>query len=145
MPLFHPAYLLRHQTRAPGGPRSLTWRDIREAAAVLRGEKAPEGLAAAGPTELGDLLAAVRSADADPLAAARTELKEYLLGPDEPTSMERFNAAVRDLKGRAEARNEGQNAAADLPGQRTGTAVEPGPEPGPGAAAAAGTAASADS
>lgn len=48
MPLFHPAYLLRYQTRAPGGPRSLTWRDIREAAAVLRGEKAPGELACAG-------------------------------------------------------------------------------------------------
>ncbi|GHH87282.1 hypothetical protein GCM10018793_62490 [Streptomyces sulfonofaciens] len=62
--------------------------------------------------ELPELLAAVRSADADPLAEARIELKEYLLGPDEPTSMERFNAAVRDLKARAEARNEGQGALA---------------------------------
>ncbi len=49
MPMFHPAYLLRQDTRAPGGPKSLTWRDIREAAAVLRGEKEPEGLATAQP------------------------------------------------------------------------------------------------
>ncbi|MEF2280032.1 uracil-DNA glycosylase [Deinococcus sp. YIM 134068] len=51
MPMFHPAYLLHHDTRAPGGPRSLTWRDIREAAAVLRGEKEPEGLAASALPE----------------------------------------------------------------------------------------------
>ncbi|MEW6422749.1 MAG: uracil-DNA glycosylase [Deinococcota bacterium] len=54
MPMFHPAYLLRNDTRAPGGPKSLTWRDIREVAAVLRGEKEPEGLApAALPGEAG--------------------------------------------------------------------------------------------
>ena len=35
------------------------------------------------------------------------ELKEYLLGPDEPTSIEQFNAAVRALAARAEARNQG--------------------------------------
>lgn len=49
MPMFHPAYLLRNDTRAPGGPKSLTWRDIREVAAVLRGAKEPEGLAPAVP------------------------------------------------------------------------------------------------
>lgn len=52
MPMFHPAYLLRQDTRAPGGPRSLTWRDIREAAAVLRGEKKPERLVSAVPPAL---------------------------------------------------------------------------------------------
>lgn len=30
MPIFHPAYLLRNATRDPGGPKALTWRDIRE-------------------------------------------------------------------------------------------------------------------
>jgi len=54
MPLFHPAYLLRHDSRAPGDPRSLTWRDLREVAAVLKGEKAPEGLAGRVPPALGD-------------------------------------------------------------------------------------------
>ncbi|WP_255951704.1 CDP-glycerol glycerophosphotransferase family protein [Streptomyces odontomachi] len=88
--------------------------------------------------ELGELLAAVRNTDDDPLVEARVELKEYLLGPDEPTSMERFNAAVRALKAKAEIRNEGQGAAgADIPVQRTQAPVEPGPEPGPGSAAAA--------
>ncbi|GAA5514686.1 type-4 uracil-DNA glycosylase [Deinococcus carri] len=53
MPMFHPAYLLRNDTRAPGGPKSLTWRDIREAAAVLRGEKEPEGLVPAVPPPTG--------------------------------------------------------------------------------------------
>lgn len=29
MPIFHPAYLLRNPTRDPGGPKALTWKDIR--------------------------------------------------------------------------------------------------------------------
>lgn len=28
MPIFHPAYLLRNQSREPGSPKALTWRDI---------------------------------------------------------------------------------------------------------------------
>ncbi|WP_407539012.1 uracil-DNA glycosylase [Deinococcus radiomollis] len=43
MPMFHPAYLLRNETRAVGGPKSLTWRDIREVRRVLDGG-VPEGL-----------------------------------------------------------------------------------------------------
>ena len=43
MPMFHPAYLLRNDTRAPGGPKRLTWQDIQEVRAVLDG-KTPEGL-----------------------------------------------------------------------------------------------------
>lgn len=54
MPMFHPAYLLRNDTRTPGGPKSLTWRDIREAAAVLRGEKEPEGPVKAQPKPEGN-------------------------------------------------------------------------------------------
>jgi DNA polymerase len=30
MPIFHPAYLLRNPTRDPGGPKALTWQDIKE-------------------------------------------------------------------------------------------------------------------
>jgi uracil-DNA glycosylase family 4 len=30
MPIFHPAYLLRNPTRQPGGPKALTWQDIKE-------------------------------------------------------------------------------------------------------------------
>ncbi|AFZ65998.1 uracil-DNA glycosylase [Deinococcus peraridilitoris] len=41
MPMFHPAYLLRNDSRAPGGPKSLTWRDIREVKAVLDGRLDP--------------------------------------------------------------------------------------------------------
>ncbi|MFF7328786.1 hypothetical protein [Streptomyces sp. NPDC008150] len=59
-------------------------------------------------TELGRLLAAVRDPAADPLAAERTELKQYLLGPDEPASIDQFNTAVADLAAKAEARNLGQ-------------------------------------
>ncbi|MGW1796827.1 hypothetical protein ACWCQN_12650 [Streptomyces sp. NPDC001984] len=80
--------------------------------------------------ELGGLLDAVRDPSADPLAGDRTELKRYLLGPDEPTSIEQFNGAVADLARKAEARNVGQRAhtaggaaeeaqlANALPGQR---------------------------
>ncbi|NWF31043.1 hypothetical protein HW130_33190 [Streptomyces sp. PKU-EA00015] len=57
--------------------------------------------------ELDELLAAVADRDADPRAAARQELKEYLLGPDEPTSIEQFDAAVQALAAKAEARNAG--------------------------------------
>lgn len=28
MPIFHPAYLLRNQSREPGSPKALTWQDI---------------------------------------------------------------------------------------------------------------------
>ena len=31
MPIFHPAYLLRNQSREPGSPKALMWQDIREA------------------------------------------------------------------------------------------------------------------
>ncbi|MFF4979571.1 hypothetical protein ACFY3O_05805 [Streptomyces sp. NPDC001046] len=56
---------------------------------------------------LGELLSAVRDPAADPLAEDRRELKQYLLGPDEPTSLEQFNAAVADLALKAETRNVG--------------------------------------
>ncbi|MFB7337432.1 hypothetical protein ACFC00_38355 [Streptomyces adustus] len=82
---------------------------------------------------LGELLDAVRDPAADPLAEDRGELKRYLLGPDEPTSIEQFNAAVADLALKAEARNAGQHSHAALdqavpartvPGQRVATAGE---------------------
>ncbi|WP_241826968.1 hypothetical protein [Streptomyces graminilatus] len=58
--------------------------------------------------ELGRLLDAVRDPAADPLAGERVELKRYLLGPDEPPSIEQFNTATADLAAKAETRNEGQ-------------------------------------
>ncbi|MFJ4786295.1 hypothetical protein [Streptomyces sp. NPDC088794] len=69
-------------------------------------------------TELGELLAAVRDPAADKLAADRKELKQYLLGPDEPTSIEQFNTAVADLARKAGTRNLGQESrnAAGVPG-----------------------------
>ncbi|NUK49237.1 hypothetical protein HRW14_02780 [Streptomyces lunaelactis] len=57
--------------------------------------------------ELGELLDAVADPAADRLADARRELKTYLLGPDKPTSIERFNSAVRALTAKSEARNAG--------------------------------------
>ncbi|MEV3972381.1 hypothetical protein AB0K68_30215 [Streptomyces sp. NPDC050698] len=84
-------------------------------------------------SELGELLGAVRDPAADPLAEDRKELKQYLLGPDEPTSLEQFNTAVANLALKAETRNVGQAsrmaaAGADtelanaVPGQRVSTA-----------------------
>lgn len=52
-----------------------------------------------------ELLAAVPDPAADPLRAAREELKEYLLGPDEPASVVRFGEAVRALAEKSERRN----------------------------------------
>ncbi|MFI6374933.1 hypothetical protein [Streptomyces sp. NPDC050546] len=60
--------------------------------------------------ELGELLGAVRDRAADPLAEDRKELKQYLLGPDEPTSLVQFNTAVADLALKAETRNVGQES-----------------------------------
>ncbi|MFI9749845.1 hypothetical protein [Streptomyces collinus] len=86
-------------------------------------------------TELGELLGAVRAPDTDPLAEDRKELKRYLLGPDEPTSLEQFNTAVANLALKAETRNVGQQSrdaaalaeseaelANAVPGQRVPTA-----------------------
>ncbi|MGW6644391.1 hypothetical protein [Streptomyces iakyrus] len=86
-------------------------------------------------SELGELLGAVRAPDADPLAGDRKELKRYLLGPDEPTSLEQFNTAVANLALKAETRNVGQQSrdaaalaeseaelANAVPGQRVPTA-----------------------
>ncbi|MCS0601513.1 hypothetical protein NX794_09770 [Streptomyces sp. LP11] len=56
------------------------------------------------------VLDAVRDPAADPLADARTELKRYLLGPDEPASIDQFNGAVAGLALKAEARNVGQQS-----------------------------------
>ncbi|MFI6334501.1 hypothetical protein [Streptomyces sp. NPDC050535] len=62
--------------------------------------------------ELTELLAAVRDPAADAQAPERQELKRYLLGPDEPTSIEQFNSAVRQLARKAETRNLGQETGA---------------------------------
>ncbi|MEV5309523.1 hypothetical protein [Streptomyces sp. NPDC052610] len=77
--------------------------------------------------ELGELLDAVRDPAADPLAQDRAELKEYLLGPAEPTSIVQFNAAVANLALKAETRNLGQESRTlkeSLPGQRVATSGE---------------------
>ena len=34
-PMFHPAYLLRNPSRAPGSPKHLTWLDIQEVKRAL--------------------------------------------------------------------------------------------------------------
>ncbi|MFF1644387.1 hypothetical protein [Streptomyces sp. NPDC058240] len=57
--------------------------------------------------ELDALLAAVTDPAADTLADARSELKQYLLGPDEPTSIVQFDMAVKELAAKSDARNAG--------------------------------------
>jgi hypothetical protein len=46
--------------------------------------------------ELGKILDLAQAGD-DPMTAARRELKEYLLGPDEPNPMDRFRAEIERL------------------------------------------------
>ncbi|MQS06443.1 hypothetical protein [Streptomyces alkaliphilus] len=46
---------------------------------------------------LDEILEAVRTEEADTMASRRMVLKEYLLGPDHPDSMVRFNEAVNTL------------------------------------------------
>lgn len=60
-----------------------------------------------GAQEIDELLTAVTDPAADRLKERRTELKRYLLGPEEPTSIEQFNDAVRALAAASEARNTG--------------------------------------
>ncbi|MEV7685191.1 hypothetical protein [Streptomyces bungoensis] len=82
-------------------------------------------------TRLPEILRAVREPVHDPMAADRRTLKEYVLGPDHPTSMERFNAAVNALADRA---------AAELTEQHTAPHAFPqqrGDEPHPTASAPA--------
>ncbi|MFE1885895.1 hypothetical protein [Streptomyces diastatochromogenes] len=52
-------------------------------------------------TRLPEILNAVRPPHTDPMTLDRRTLKEYVLGPDHPTSMERFNAAANALAARA--------------------------------------------
>ncbi|GAA1935525.1 hypothetical protein GCM10009716_48170 [Streptomyces sodiiphilus] len=79
-------------------------------------------------TELEGLLDAVLVPESDPLATARNELKSYLLGPDEPTSLERFQKAVSALAAKAEARNTAGTAEqeAAIPAQRGGVSAPTG-------------------
>ncbi len=50
------------------------------------------------------LLKAVRAPELDSHAEARAELKEHLLGPSDPPSLARFNAAAIALCAKADAR-----------------------------------------
>ncbi|MGA5898221.1 hypothetical protein [Streptomyces venetus] len=74
------------------------------------------------------LLETVRHPEKDVLAEARAELKLRLLGPADPPSQQRFDAAVRALcaaarehRARIAARLTAERPTADLPGQRTET------------------------
>ncbi|MEV2216070.1 hypothetical protein AB0H86_32405 [Streptomyces sp. NPDC050997] len=75
---------------------------------------------------LPEILRSVREPGHDPMAPHRRTLKEYVLGPDTPTSMERFNAAVNALAARSEAEMTERTAERDqslvFPSQRTDSA-----------------------
>lgn len=55
--------------------------------------------------EIGVLTDAIAQPSADPMAEQRAELKSYLLGPDEPPSIDQFNRAVHELGAKAEHHN----------------------------------------
>jgi hypothetical protein len=78
--------------------------------------------------ELDELLAAVADPASDALAEERRILKEYLLGPDEPTSMEQFDTAVQNLVAKSLARNAGVEQRLAEPEPEP----EAEPEPAPG-------------
>ncbi|WP_234342888.1 hypothetical protein [Streptomyces fulvoviolaceus] len=73
------------------------------------------------------LLDAVRHPERDELADARAALKRRLLGPDEPTSQVRFNAAVQALcsVAREHRTRMADRLAAELPGQRQESPAAP--------------------
>ncbi|WP_432118625.1 hypothetical protein [Streptomyces sp. bgisy032] len=67
----------------------------------------------------------VRRPGRDRMAPERRVLKEYVLGPDRPASMERFNAAVNALaeKAAAEQAERNTDAGARADGERAGAVV----------------------
>ncbi|MFF4155983.1 hypothetical protein [Streptomyces sp. NPDC001678] len=71
------------------------------------------------------LLAAVRDPAPDGLAAARAELKVRLLGPADPPSIVRFNAAAQALAAKSDERRARMEArASDIPAPRARSAEE---------------------
>ncbi|MGK5728094.1 hypothetical protein [Streptomyces sp. URMC 124] len=74
--------------------------------------------------EVAGLLAAVRDPRLDGLAEARAELKVQLLGPSDPPSLVRFNAAALALAAEADARRARMEArASEIPTQREADAA----------------------
>ncbi|WP_419994889.1 hypothetical protein [Streptomyces boninensis] len=71
--------------------------------------------------QVGDLLAYVRDPSLDALSGARAELKEHLLGPSDPPSLVRFDAAALALRDKAEerARRMELRGESDVPGPRS--------------------------
>lgn len=69
---------------------------------------------------LPEILRSVREPVYDPMTPLRRVLKEYVLGPDDPTSMERFNAAANALAGKAaaEAEEDRERLGNAIPSQR---------------------------
>ncbi|WP_327356053.1 hypothetical protein [Streptomyces sp. NBC_01304] len=71
------------------------------------------------------LLESVRHPEKDPYAEERAELKEHLLGPSDPPSIDRFNAAIRALCTRADERRVRMTSRlAEIPSQREGDSDE---------------------
>ncbi|MFE5190526.1 hypothetical protein [Streptomyces sp. NPDC056628] len=76
-------------------------------------------------TRLPEILRSVRAPRHDPMEPHRRTLKEYVLGPDRPLSIERFNAAVNALAEKATAERAEHDADRRhdvvIPFQRAGT------------------------
>ncbi|MDG4858393.1 hypothetical protein P8605_09550 [Streptomyces sp. T-3] len=72
------------------------------------------------------LLESVRHPEKDRFAEERAELKEHLLGPSDPPSIDRFNAAIRALCDRADERRVRMSSRlAEIPGQRDSDEMAP--------------------
>ncbi|WP_078850132.1 hypothetical protein [Streptomyces sp. NRRL F-5126] len=84
--------------------------------------------------EIGELLDAVADPSADRFKERRGELKRYLLGPGEPTSIEQFGAAVEALAVKSEGRNSGVAKRLAEPEEAAG--LDDSAPGGPGASAA---------
>lgn len=76
---------------------------------------------------VGELVTAVVQPGSDPLTEPRREIKNYLLGPDEPASIVRFTQAVRDLRHMADVRLRQQAALGQSGDAEPGLGLAAGP------------------
>jgi hypothetical protein len=127
---------------ASGKPYAVTNPDGRDEA-EFRAEfptAAAAYLLDAGCAALPDVIAQATGPGPDRLAGARRELKGYLLGPDHPDALTRFNDAVEALATRAAhppGPHPAESAPADLPAGPAHAARPGGTDMASGAAAAA--------
>ncbi|WP_311765108.1 hypothetical protein [Streptomyces zingiberis] len=111
-------YLTSEKPYAVANTSGLTEKEFRAGFPTVRAAT----VLSRGAKEIPALLEAVRHPEKDTLAAARAELKTHLLGPAEPPSLARFNAAVLALCAEADARRDRMAARplSEVPTQREG-------------------------